>query len=166
MQEKLPANAPFQIPYQSLIPETVDGLIAAEKSISVSHIVNGCTRLQPVVMLIGQAAGAAAALSVKQNVDPRNLDVHKLQKVLLDAGCQLFPYKDLWNHHADFSTVQYLALNGVFVDSDEFTFGPDVIISEEEAKQLVQNLKLKIDFKELTGLKRSEAYLKIFKLTF
>ncbi len=166
LQEKLPANAPFQIPYQSLIPETVDGLIAAEKSISVSHIVNGCTRLQPVVMLIGQAAGAAAALSVKQNVDPRNLDVHKLQKVLLDAGCQLFPYKDLWNHHADFSTVQYLALNGVFVDSDEFTFGPDVIISEEEAKQLVQTSKVKIDFQELTGLKRSDAYLKIFKLTF
>ncbi len=166
LQEKLPANAPFQVSYQALIPETIDGLIAAEKSISVSHIVNGCTRLQPVVMLIGQAAGAAAALSVKQNVDPRNLDVHKLQKVLLDAGCQLFPYKDLWNHHAEFSTVQHLALNGIFVDSDEFTFGPDVIINEEEAKQLVKNSKLKIDFRELTGLKRSDAYLKIFKLTF
>jgi hypothetical protein len=162
LHEKLPANAPFQVSYQALIPETMDGLIAAEKSISVSHIVNGCTRLQPVVMLIGQAAGAAAALSVKQNVEPRNLDVHKLQKVLLDAGCQLFPYKDLWNHHPDFYQVQHLALNGVFVDSDEFTFGSDGVVNEKEAKQLVQNLKVKIDFNKLNGLKRSEAYSKIF----
>ena len=162
LQEKLPANAPFQIPYQSLIPETVAGLIAAEKSISVSHIVNGCTRLQPVVMLIGQAAGAAAALSAKQNVEQRNVNISELQNILINSGCQLFPYKDLWNHHTEFSPVQHLALNGVFVDSDDFNFRPDTIVNDEEAIRLIQKSNSKIDLKELTGLKRSEAYAKIF----
>ena len=41
-------------------------LIVAEKSISVSNIINGTTRLQPMVMQIGQAAGALAALAVKE----------------------------------------------------------------------------------------------------
>lgn len=35
-------------------------------------------------MLSGQAAGAAAALSVKTDVIPRNLDVKRLQKLLMD----------------------------------------------------------------------------------
>ena len=37
-----------------------------------------------MVMLSGQAAGAAAALSVKTDVIPRNLDVKRLQKLLMD----------------------------------------------------------------------------------
>ena len=44
-----------------------------EKNISVSHIVNGATRLQPVVLGIGQAAGMAAALCVEQRCQPRDL---------------------------------------------------------------------------------------------
>jgi len=162
LQEKLPANAPFQIPYYSLIPENVGGLIAAEKSISVSHIVNGCTRLQPVVMLIGQAAGAAAALSVNHNVEPRNVSVTELQKILLTAGCQLFPYKDLWNHHSEFLAVQLLALEGIFIDSEDFAFQPDALVTAEEAKILVKKSKSKIDVEELIGLKRLDAFSRIY----
>ena len=40
-------------------------LIVCEKGISVTNIVNGTTRLQPVVMLTGQGAGVLAALSSK-----------------------------------------------------------------------------------------------------
>ncbi len=162
LQEKLPTNASFQIPYYSLIPENVDGLIAAEKSISVSHIVNGCTRLQPVVMLIGQAAGAAAALSVNHNVEPRNVSVTELQKILLTAGCQLFPYKDLWNHHSEFLAVQLLALEGILIDSEDFTFQPDALVTAEEANILLKKSKSKIDVEELIGLKRSDAFSRIY----
>ena len=51
-----------------LIPEEVEGLIVAEESISVTNLVNGATRLQPVVLQVGQAAGALAALSVTKGV--------------------------------------------------------------------------------------------------
>ena len=58
----------FGLPLGTLIPEEVDGLIVAEKSISVTNLVNGATRLQPVVLQIGQAAGALAALAVSEGV--------------------------------------------------------------------------------------------------
>ncbi|MEM6452106.1 MAG: FAD-dependent oxidoreductase, partial [Cyanobacteria bacterium P01_D01_bin.105] len=48
-------GTPFTIPYEALVPKDVDGLMMCEKNISVSHIANGATRLQPVVLGIGQA---------------------------------------------------------------------------------------------------------------
>ncbi|ELS01375.1 succinate dehydrogenase/fumarate reductase flavoprotein subunit [Xenococcus sp. PCC 7305] len=77
-------GTPFTIPYDALIPQSIDGLIACEKNISVSHIANGSTRLQPVVMNIGQAAGMAAKLCIEQNCQPRELPVRTLQDALLE----------------------------------------------------------------------------------
>jgi FAD dependent oxidoreductase len=76
-------GTPFTIPYRCLIPMQTDGLLVCEKNISVSHITNGATRLQPVVMGIGQAAGMAAAMCVELNIQPRDLPVRKLQNALL-----------------------------------------------------------------------------------
>jgi FAD dependent oxidoreductase len=76
-------GTPFTIPYSSLIPATTDGFLVCEKNISVSHIANGATRLQPVVMGIGQAAGMAAAMCVELNCQPRDLPVRALQTALL-----------------------------------------------------------------------------------
>ncbi|MDB9379455.1 FAD-dependent oxidoreductase, partial [Nodularia sphaerocarpa] len=78
-------GTPFTIPYRSLIPATTDGLLVCEKNISVSHIANGATRLQPVVMGIGQAAGMAAAMCVELNCQPRDLPVRELQNALLKS---------------------------------------------------------------------------------
>jgi hypothetical protein len=76
-------GTPFTIGYRCLIPAQTDGLLVCEKNISVSHITNGATRLQPVVMGIGQAAGMAAAMCVELNTQPRDLPVRKLQNALL-----------------------------------------------------------------------------------
>ncbi len=76
-------GTPFAIPYDALVPQQVEGLLACDKNISVSHIANGATRLQPVVLGIGQAAGMAAALCVEQGIQPRNLNVRSLQQALL-----------------------------------------------------------------------------------
>lgn len=77
-------GTPFTIAYEALVPKTTDGLLTCEKNISVSHIANGATRLQPVVLGIGQAAGMAAALCVEQNCMPRELDVRSLQLSLIE----------------------------------------------------------------------------------
>ncbi len=138
--EELPANAPFQIPLHCVIPAGVKGLLAAEKSISVTHIVNGCTRLQPVVMLIGQAVGALAALSVLHSTEPELLPVSLVQKTLLDAGCQLFPYKDIWNSDPLFRASQELALKGVFIDEEDFAFHPDKNVTTEEKRIWAEKL--------------------------
>ncbi len=82
-------GGPFQIPLEIFIPETLDGFLPAEKNISQSRLVNGATRLQPVTMLTGQAAGTIAALAVKQGVQPRVLKPSEVQQALLDSGSTL-----------------------------------------------------------------------------
>ncbi|MDJ0902956.1 MAG: FAD-dependent oxidoreductase [Xenococcus sp. MO_188.B8] len=76
-------GTPFTIPYDAIIPESIDGLLVCEKNISVSHIANGSTRLQPIVMNIGQAAGMAAKLCIESNCQPRELAVRTIQEALL-----------------------------------------------------------------------------------
>ncbi len=76
-------GTPFTIPYRALVPAQTDGFLACEKNISVSHIANGATRLQPVVLGIGQAAGMAAALCIQRRCQPRALPVRVLQQALL-----------------------------------------------------------------------------------
>ncbi|MEM8711511.1 MAG: FAD-dependent oxidoreductase, partial [Planctomycetota bacterium] len=110
--ESYPSNAPFQVPYSALVPRDVDGLLAAEKSIGATHIVNGCSRLQPVVMLIGQAAGIAAALAVEARCQPREVDVALVQAALLAAGAQVVPDRDCPGSAVDFAERQLAQLRG------------------------------------------------------
>ncbi|MBF2066983.1 MAG: FAD-dependent oxidoreductase [Calothrix sp. C42_A2020_038] len=77
-------GTPFTIPYRCLVPADVDGFFACEKNISVSHIANGATRLQPVAMNIGQAVGMAAALCIENSIHPRYLQVKTLQISLIE----------------------------------------------------------------------------------
>ncbi|MCC6355582.1 MAG: FAD-dependent oxidoreductase [Verrucomicrobiae bacterium] len=77
---------PFSIPFECFIPEKIDGFLPAEKNISQSRMVNGATRLQPHTLLMGQAAGAIAALAIERGVQPRQLDPVIVQRALLDAG--------------------------------------------------------------------------------
>ena len=97
-------GTPFTIPYGCLIPAETDGLLVCEKNISVSHIANGATRLQPVVMGIGQAAGMAAALCVELGCQPRDLPVRDLQEALLQdeqARAAIIPLFNLSPNHPD-----------------------------------------------------------------
>ena len=85
----------------------------AEKSISVTNLVNGSTRLQPVVLQIGQAAGALAALAVKENCEPSEVSVRKVQEVILDDGGYLLPYLDLPSTDPRFKAMQRIAATGI-----------------------------------------------------
>ena len=77
-------GTPFCIPYGALVSVEIDNLLAADKAISTSHMANGATRLQPLVMNVGQAAGAAAALSVAQAIPPSQCPVLQLQELLIN----------------------------------------------------------------------------------
>ncbi|MEG4031871.1 MULTISPECIES: FAD-dependent oxidoreductase [unclassified Microcoleus] len=97
-------GTPFTIPYSALIPAITDGLLVCEKNISVSHIANGATRLQPTVMNIGQAAGMAAALCAESGCQPRDLPVRVLQEALLqdsEASAAVIPLFNLTQGRSD-----------------------------------------------------------------
>lgn len=103
----------FGLPLGSLIPEKIENFIVAEKSISVSNIVNGATRLQPVVLQIGTAAGALAALAVNKDVKVSKVEVRDVQSAVLDAGGYLLPYLDVTPDDARFKAYQRIGATGI-----------------------------------------------------
>jgi hypothetical protein len=108
-----PAVPSFNLPLGALIPENTEGLLVAEKGISVSNIVNGSSRLQPIVLLTGQAAGALAAISIKHNIQPRKVNIREVQSDLLDAGAWLMPYCDVPNTDPSWRAIQQVGLTGI-----------------------------------------------------
>ena len=86
---RLPAGASYEIPYRCLVPLLVDDLLVAGRCISTTHEALASTRLTPTVMTLGQAAGTAAALSLRENVTPRALDPRLLRDRLIRDGVDL-----------------------------------------------------------------------------
>lgn len=105
-------NRGFQIPFESLIPEAVDGLLPASKSIGTSRLANGAARLQPVEMAIGQAAGAIAGRAVAENVQPRDISIWRVQNELLnrDVGLSLYRFNDVPVSDPDWKAIQITSL--------------------------------------------------------
>ncbi len=104
----------FTVPAGAMIPIGVEDLIVAEKSICTDCIVNGTTRLQPVVMELGQAAGVMAAMAVRQGCRVRDLSVREIQSELLNAGARIQPYLDLKASDSDFKALQRSGSMGHF----------------------------------------------------
>lgn len=131
----------YNIPLGVLLPETVENLIVAEKNISVSNIVNGTTRLQPVVLGIGQAAGALAAIAIKENKKPSMVSIRKVQKALLANKAYLMPYIDVIKEDEAFEAMQRMGASGVFKGygvpykwANQTWFYPERIVSAYEWK--------------------------------
>ena len=113
IQINFPKIVPFTLPLGVLIPKDKDGMLVAEKSISVTNLINGSTRLQPVTMELGQAAGALAALSLKKRLPLREVPVRDVQEALLSAGARLQPYLDLEPSSPDFLVLQRVGSTGI-----------------------------------------------------
>lgn len=103
----------YSVPMGSLLPKKQDDFIVTEKSISVSNIANGTTRLQPVVLQLGQAAGVLAALAVNENKSPKEISVRKVQRHLLEQGGYLLPYLDVPPNHPYFKAYQRIGVTGI-----------------------------------------------------
>jgi hypothetical protein len=82
-------DSPFDIPYRCLVPQKIDNLLVAGRAASADQLALGALRGEPCCMSLGEAAGTAAALSVKLGVTPRNLDIKLLQSKLLNQGVLL-----------------------------------------------------------------------------
>ena len=132
---------PFPIPFECFIPEKVDGFLPAEKNISQSRMANGATRLQPHTMLMGQAAGAIAALAVQRNVRPRDLDPVLVQLALLDADDVLFltPITDVRRDSPNWKPVQLVLTHGLLTD-EKGKFNPRAELTTADLATIVAKL--------------------------
>ncbi|WP_114992874.1 FAD-dependent oxidoreductase [Synechococcus sp. UW179A] len=107
-------GTPFCIPFGALLSDAVDNLLIADKAFSTSHMANGATRLQPLILNVGQAAGAASALAVESNRQPSELSVRSVQNRLIGDAMAPSAVVPLWDtpwHHSQWFERQVSALD-------------------------------------------------------
>jgi hypothetical protein len=74
------------IPYRSLVPKAVDGLLVACRAFSSSDVFNSHFNIIPHCLSFGQAAGTAAAMAVGSGIQVRKVDHKSLQSNLIKQG--------------------------------------------------------------------------------
>ncbi|MBN8675308.1 MAG: FAD-dependent oxidoreductase [Chitinophagales bacterium] len=133
---EFPPIPAYNIPLGALIPENIDGLIVCEKGISVTNIVNGTTRLQPVVLLAGQAAGVLGAKTIQLKRKIREVPVRLVQEELLKAKAYLLPFTDVKPDQWDWDAIQRVGVSGLLKGTgkaegwaNKMFFFPDSLVS-------------------------------------
>lgn len=84
--------SPFGIPYRCLYSKNIENLMFAGRNISASHIAMSATRVMATCALLGQAAGTAAAIAVRDGLTPRGVyqeRIGELKQSLMEQDCWL-----------------------------------------------------------------------------
>lgn len=120
-------GGPYQLPFGAFIPRDIDGLLAAEKNLSMSRLVNAAVRVQPASMMTGMAAGTIAAIAVARSVQPRDVPPVLVQDALLASrvpnNLSLFTYDDVPLGSPRWGDVQLASTHGVLIGVGNFQFG-------------------------------------------
>lgn len=79
----------FGIPYRCLLPAGVDNLIVAGKTVSFDNEAHQRCRLMPECIAMGEAAGVAAAVAVRDGVAPRQVDIQEVRRLIAAGGLNI-----------------------------------------------------------------------------
>ena len=82
---------PYQIPYRTMLPRGVEGLLVTGRCISSTQEAHGSSRVGGTCTALGQAAGTAAALAAQRSITPRELPGVEVRDALLAQGVKLEP---------------------------------------------------------------------------
>ncbi len=82
VQKKFKQKEGYTIPYGCLVPEKIDGLLLSGRNISGTHMAHSNFRAMPICVAIGEACGAAAALSVKQEKRLREIKPEDIREIV------------------------------------------------------------------------------------
>jgi hypothetical protein len=82
---KDPEVKPYDIPYDCLVPQRINGLLVAGRCISGTHEAMASYRVQVIAMATGVAAGVAAAQAAQRDIEPRAVDVSEIQRIVFAA---------------------------------------------------------------------------------
>lgn len=85
----------YDIPFRSLIPQNVKNLIVAGRSISTTHEAMSAIRVMAPCMAMGEAAGRAAKMAVREGIPVSEIDVRELQNELISAGAYLRDFEEV-----------------------------------------------------------------------
>ena len=76
----------FHIPYRIMLPKNAENLLVAGRPISATRGAFGSIRPTAQCMAMGEAAGTAAAMAVREGLTPKTIDVQKLRARLKKNG--------------------------------------------------------------------------------
>jgi len=79
----------YQIPYRILVPRGAENLLTAGRCVSCTHLALGSIRVMVPCIAMGEAAGTASALSLRNGIPPRAIDIAALQAQLRQQGAIL-----------------------------------------------------------------------------
>ncbi|KKM11303.1 hypothetical protein SY88_09285 [Clostridiales bacterium PH28_bin88] len=87
----------YSVPYRSLVPLKIENLLVVGRSASFTSLAAGSARVIPIGMATGQAAGVAAAYTIRQGITPRELayrpaGTQEVQELLVQQGAYLEPF--------------------------------------------------------------------------
>jgi len=150
-------------PLRSLIPEKMDGLLGAQKNVGYSSIVCAAIRLHDQCIAIGEAAGVAAAVALRKEVQLRDLpfDRSLLEEVRhglcgeneKSTPLQLWPFRDLPANHPAFVAINRLGARGMLPQNPtDVDFKPDSPATPEWRATIVEASR-----KYISGEKLPEA---------
>lgn len=76
----------YEIPYRCLLPVDIENMLVAGRCISASFLAQSSLRIQPTVRAIGEAAGIAAAIAVKEDILLQQIDGTRIREIMIDRG--------------------------------------------------------------------------------
>jgi hypothetical protein len=123
----------YQVPYGVIVPKGVEGLLVPA-AVSATHLGYGTLRMEPTRMATGQAAGAAAVLSILYNRSPAKLNISEIQHALLNFGVYLYWFPDVTASTEHFKAIQFLSARGYFPTEK---FEPDTNLTRAETARLL-----------------------------
>ena len=85
-----PNDAPYPVSYRALTPRAADAVnLLNPVTLSATHVAYSAIRMEPTFMMLGEAAGIAASLSVESKSSVQNVSYQNLRRRLVDAGLRL-----------------------------------------------------------------------------
>jgi hypothetical protein len=78
-----------QLPYRMIVPPGIENLLVAGRCASMTHGGQSAARVSGPCFAMGQAAGTAAHLALKEGVSVRSLEIELLKKTLESDGAYL-----------------------------------------------------------------------------
>ncbi|TWR29713.1 FAD-dependent oxidoreductase [Mucilaginibacter pallidiroseus] len=103
----------YGIPLGSIVAKDMENLLVTEKSLSVTHLVNGSITYPSIQMTLGQGVGAAAAYCAFFKTSTKNLNVRVIQQEILDYKGIIMPFNDIATTDPDYRAIQQVGASGI-----------------------------------------------------
>lgn len=140
--------AQYAIPFRCIVPQKVDNLLVVGRAASFDSLAHGSARVIPVGMATGQAAGAAAALSIEKDVTFRQLTkqralTYQLQAMLNDQGMDIKSFsiaKPSISTHWAYDSLKFLRSHALVNGGYENNYALDEFISRQEFQDILLTL--------------------------